>query len=86
VVLVTFEEDVQNIEAYAGEHEVEQGAAEGFAMLGAAKIVVVDVPGERFVRAVCYRGVIAIEEDGGLLTDSRKDSGDDVNLDNSWES
>jgi hypothetical protein len=59
-VLVAFEEDVRDPEAYAGEVEVEQGTAYGFAMLGEVKIVAVDVPGERFVWAevelppVCY--------------------------------
>jgi hypothetical protein len=62
LVLVAFEEDVRDPEAYAGEVELDQGTTYGLAMLGEVKIVAADVPGERLVWAgvelppVCYPG------------------------------
>jgi hypothetical protein len=62
VGLVTFEENVWDPKAQAGEDEVEQGTTQGLTVLGESKIIVTDILGERLVGAevqlapVCYPG------------------------------
>jgi hypothetical protein len=49
--LIALEEDVRDPQAYAGEDKIEQSTGQGLVVLGQAQVGVVDVFGERLVRA-----------------------------------